>query len=592
MTRPLAVAGATLIGSLLAAGLVVAPSSAAWQEQEYVTASSLGVIDCATTDSYSSTASGDFLEANLLGASGRSLVAIDGVTASVAAGGTPTVDPPTATDLGGGAYANPLSVSVLNNALAIDLAGVLSVPLGTDAGLLNQYARVATTGTSAGASGAVGNSGAIDVARANPGPAAPTVASLSLDTVIAAALGTEGAALVGEIASLDLRLGAVAALAVLDMCQADYTDSLVDTLRRDYLVAGLDLDIVSPLVTDLSSTVAAAVAELETTLNSLGTSNTALVGSIAAGVGGLLTAAGILDLTVSGVGVNLVATSDFSAVRALLDDTISDSAGLVRIDLATGTVRVDTAALFDGANGLNGLPPNSEVLINAAMVTALESAVAAALGQWAADVSSALDAALAAITLSGTVTVDLAALGVTVIRGTLTLSEASLSQLVTNSTTAPAAVVSVETLVIVCPAGALDTLSLLVCPLVGPTTAVLTDGLQGVVGSSVQTLLDATRSTLSTTLSQLTGAGTSPLVDAVSRLTAGLFGAGGVASLLVNVQNDPLTGWPEPASWAGIPNGRFDVAALRLEVLGLLGVGSDVELVLARGSVGPNVHVP
>ena len=83
-----------------------------------------------------------------------------------------------------------------------------------------------------------------------------------------------------------------------------------------------------------------------------------------------------------------------------------------------------------------------------------------------------------------------------------------------------------------------------------------------------------------------------PIVQFLDFLLSGLLGVNGLASVLINVQNDPLTGNPEPPDWAGIDPGQYDVAAIRLGVLGLLGGGNDLDVVLAKGSVGPNVFQP
>lgn len=592
-------------GRIVAAGLVttmaatvlVTPSAAAWLAQEFDYAS-VGVIDCATTTAYESTASGRFLSANLVGVPLPTIAAIDDVQVTVVDGQPDQVSPAGATPLGNHAYSNPLSVSVLNDALTADLSGLLLLPLDTSTGVLNQYAQALTSGDSTGAAGAILDSGAVNLEPTLTGPQAPSIATLSLENVITSVLGTGGAGFVGEVTALDLQLGAVAGIATLDACVADYADTLVGSLVRDYLIASLALQLDSPLVGDLTTAVSIAVTGLETQLNSLTDEQSpGLVTGITSGLTTLLGSL-LTDLQIGAIDVALTANWDFSAVTALLDDTISDAGGLVEIDLATGLVSVNLAALVDPVNGLNGAAPNTEVLINATMITQLENAISSALGAWAADVGTALDAALDAITLSGSVTIMLQTLGLDVAQVGLTLTGASLASLITNSETPPAAVITVDALgLIECPPNIITNpvgyaVSVIVCPLLDTLTTTLTGGLQGVVGTAVMDLLTAITTDLGANLDTLTDVTTSPLVELLSLLTSGLLGVDGVASLLINVQNDPLTGNPEPGDWAAIPNGQYDVAALRLGVLGLLGTGQDVDVVLATGSVGPNTRTP
>lgn len=597
-------------GRVLAAGLVstmaatvlITPSAAAWLTQEWDVAA-LGVINCETIDLYTSTASGRFLSANLLGLPLENIAEIDDVQVTGSPselGQTDVVSPAGATPLGDHAYSNPLSVALLNQALTLDLSGLLQLPLDTSTGVLNQYAQALVTGDATGASGAVLDSGAVNLEPSLTGPQAPSIATLSLDDVVTSILGEGGAALVGEVTALDLQLGAVAGLASLDACVADYTGTLTGSLVRDYLIASLGLQVDSPLVSDLTGVVTTAVTDLETQLNNLTSSNTGLVAGLTSGLttllGGLLT-----GLQLGNIVIDLQATWDFTAVTDLLDNTISDAGGVVEIDLATGVVSVDLAALVDPVNGLNGADPNTEVLINAAMITQLENAISSALGDWADQVGVALDEAINAITLTGTVSIMLQALGLDVVEVGLTLTDASLASLLTNSAPPAQAAITVDALGLVeCPPDIITNpvgyaVSVIVCPVVGLLTTTLSGGLQGVVGAAVSNLLTAITTDLGTNLDILTDATTSPLVELLSYLTYGLLGeenALRVASLLINVQNDPLTGNPEPSDWSGVPDGRYDVAALRLGVLGLLGTGNDVDIVLAKGSVGPNTIAP
>lgn len=574
--------------------MLVSPTSGTWVDTEFAHVS-LGVIDCETADVYDATATGRLLGANLLGVPLDAVAELASVAVAASHGEPDVVTPATAISLGDHAYANPLTVSALNDALTIDLTGLLALPLDVGTGVLNQYAQALPSGVSVGAAGAVLDSGAIDLNPATTGPSAPTTATLSLDPIVAVALGDEGAELVADVAALDLSWGAVAGIASLDQCIADYTGSLLTALAREYLIASFALHLESPLVADVVSAVDQAVTDLTGELNTLTSANGALVAGVTSGLTALL--GSLLDtLSIGGISIALTADFDASAVTDLLDDTISDSEGIVEIDLSTGSITIDIAALVDPVNGLNAREPNSEILIDAAMILNLQNAVTEALGEWIAQVSATLQSALDAVTLSGSLSITFTALGLDVIEAGLALNGASLTSLVTNSAVAPQAVVTVEALSLVqCPANIITNplgyaVSVLVCPLLAGVTALLTGGLQGVLGVAITDLLTPITAGLGSTLQQLSAVTTSPLVELIATLTAGLLGVDGVVSVLVNVQNQPHSGGPAPGDWLGIPAGRFDVAALRVAVLGLLGAGNDVDIVLARGSVGPNTR--
>ena len=94
---------------------------------------------------------------------------------------------------------------------------------------------------------------------------------------------------------------------------------------------------------------------------------------------------------------------------------------------------------------------------------------------------------------------------------------------------------------------------------------------------------------------------TAPVVTLLSTVLNTYLGVNGLVSLRANIQNDsaagnapdPTTG-PYPDWEAGtlaVPEGRYDVAALGVGVLNVGGPGANVNLELARGSVGVNCPV-
>ncbi len=127
-----------------------------------------------------------------------------------------------------------------------------------------------------------------------------------------------------------------------------------------------------------------------------------------------------------------------------------------------------------------------------------------------------------------------------------------------------------------------------------PGEGLVFDILGAIVGNAVSGVLFAPTSVASTAGATLRAA-TTPVVTMLGRLTRGLFGPSGVASLTANVQNDPSGGRPSYRAWESgvqqVPDGQYDVAALALNVLGALGPDLDLDVQLGRGSVGTTCKI-
>src|SRR5690606_32965275 len=110
----------------------------------------------------------------------------------------------------GEAYRDPLQISALGT-INLALDDVLVLPLSTPTGVVGQYARASDDATSAGAAGAVTDSGGVDLSivdtPAGPGSERPQLASLHLKTVVEEALGTSLATAVAGLADLRLDVG-------------------------------------------------------------------------------------------------------------------------------------------------------------------------------------------------------------------------------------------------------------------------------------------------------------------------------------------------------------------------------------------------
>ncbi len=592
----IAVAGLALT-SIVATGLV-GGSTAAWTDSEWVETASAG-LDCTAPGLGTSTAAGTMLGGELLGLDLATIVELDGVRVDndgTDAAPTPaSADPVPASDAE--AWRHPLEVSAAFDAINLPLDDVLVLPLDTATGVYHQYARASDDLGSAAAAGAVTDTGGIALdAFSGPQEDRPKFGTLELGTVLTGATGEAlSDAVTANLTDLRLELGALAGVAQLDGCGAAWSDDIYAELQRDYAIAGLDLDVDSPLVGSLVTSVQSTLTALEGAVAAL-SGDAGLTNALASGVLGSLS--GVLGaLGVGTPSATVAVTVDFSVVDALLDDTISDDEGIVEIDLATGTIGVDLAALLGeqyGTDGLNGLDPNTELLINEAVLTALTDAVSAALAGWVADVVSAIESALDLVQVSVAVTVPVSVTVVvtTVNLGNLVINiDGSLDELLAGSGTIDASL-------------GLGSCGL-VCAAVSTIVNGVLTGVEGsiaalgpVVGGLVQTALSTATGPLVAALESTLSTTSAALIGVLGGTLGGLFGTDGILSVLVNAQNDPdpavLGAGAEPPSWASIPgapssapfdSGRYDVAAL---VIGVVGAINAVEVVLARASVGGN----
>lgn len=559
-------------------------SRASWVQDQWAHAP-ISVAQCPTPESYSTQASGTLLSGSLLGIDLDTIAQAQGV-AVTHDGQAAMAAPASAFSLGNDAYANPLDATVLS-AIGADLTGVLTFPVDTDLGVANQYAQATDQGSSAGASGVVNDSGAIDLGSASDHSELPDLATLHLGTLLSSGAGQDLSSLVTNLADARLSLGAVGASSTLDACAAQWED-LYTSLTRDYLVAGLTTQLDSPLVGELTGTVDSTVVALETAVAALA-SDQSLLDSLTQGI------LGALGPILSGLGLGTPVAElhlgvDLSATRALLTGTITDSQNVVALDLGTGMINVDIAALVDQDEGLNGLPPNEQLLLNDQTINALTARVGDALADWTDAVLLTVNDALDAVTVN--LSVNYAVLGA----ASLTLDvqvNGSLAQLLTGDGT-----VSIGR------TGSCNVLEVLVCTLLdtvlGLVDLVVRVAVGQAVGGIVSNALGLTSAPL---LSTLTGTLTSVTAQLVTMLGQSLdvfFGEDALLSVVVNAQNapnpaedtgSPVPGWaasmPGP-SWNPYSSGQYGVSALRIVGLGVLGASGLLELDLANASVGSN----
>ncbi|WOQ16476.1 choice-of-anchor G family protein [Raineyella sp. W15-4] len=274
-------------------------------------------VPCPSGNIYNTVGRGRLLSGSLLGTNLDTLAAINGITVSNDGHGvvTPSVwgtaNPFSPSPVSSDAYAY---VNALDVSLlsALGISASLVVDVNTPVGVLNQYGRAVQNGFSAGASGAVTNNGAI---QTMPGGGWPVLASLDLKHLIAQ-VSTAAANLVGAVTNLKLEIGAAAGRATLDACSA--------SSGREYLVSYARLVIGSGLLGQILS---------------------------------------------------LVATV------ANLPNTTSGPDNLVSFDFQEKTLVVDLGALLAKAypgtysNQLNGLAPNTALLINSHVISTLTTAI-------------------------------------------------------------------------------------------------------------------------------------------------------------------------------------------------------------------------
>ncbi|MDI6023705.1 choice-of-anchor G family protein [Leucobacter sp. UT-8R-CII-1-4] len=583
--RGIAGIAAVMIASIALVAQQGITTDASWTDAEWTNGRAMTTPKCsAATGQFAARGEGRALSGGLLGINLDTLAEASGV--EVTQNGDRSKETRgVATSLGNDAYSNPLNVVALS-AVNVNLGqGILQLPLDNSLGVLGQYGQAQSTGVSVGASGFVTNTGGIALAPGNGYPQLGTINLKNLLNSTGLNLGT----LVSGVTDVDLELGAVAGRATLNGCSQVWQQSVANALTRDYLASSVKTKISSPTVGALVTGVSNTITTLEQTVNQVA-GNAGVTSSIVNGTKNLLNS--LISnpiLSLGEVTATVSATINTTAVRSLLTETITDSGGVVAINLAQGTITVNTAALLAAAypgsygSGLNSLPPNTDLLGNKTVVPTLTAAVNNALNSWIARVNTALTQAIDAVSVTAAVTialrVEVCTLGcLQVPIGTISANvHGSLKDLLAGTVQA-----TTSTNLNLGAIGAI--LSGIVNPLINTLLGGLVNGLGKIAGDAVNAVLNTLRTLPSTVLNLAP-----PITNVVANVYAQLF-ISGVVQLLVNAQNAPAAvpgAGAAPADWSTLPAGRFDVAALRVGVLGALPANS-VRLYLGRGSVGTN----
>nr|WP_281373117.1 choice-of-anchor G family protein [Kineococcus aurantiacus] len=469
-------------------------------------------MDCTALGRYSSASQARTTTGRLLGRDLSPLVGLAGVSATNPGTGASAV-PATAPRAGTDAYRDNLTVTALDAALTTDLTGTVAFPLaGTHLGAYGQYARAGSDGRAVAAAGLVSDSGALTVGSATP---AGDVATLDL-----AKLAPTTAALAG----VSLGVGAVGARAALDGCQPA---GAAVTPERSYTIASLAVRAGVPAVRTVGTTLTTQLGAVSTTVDALGVSLQStlrtVVGPLLGGTAGASSATVTVDLAALGT--------------ALLATPLSD--GVVNVDLRTGLVTVDLAALLSGSGGLNGRAPDTQLLLTG--LTTVPARVTALLTAWQAQVQQRLTATLNAAAVELRTTVAPLGLGPTrAVVVTSTLGELAQGR---GTVGVDGAVAS----------GAL--LTTVATPLLAALGTVVTTTLFATPGGAVPGLVAA--------LTPVVAAAGPALTPVVTALTS-------VLTLTVNAQDSPT-------------GGTHRVSALRVGVL----APAPTDLRLATAVVGP-----
>jgi len=583
LNRSLRRAAGVLLTVAAVAGFVVPvqESTASWNDAEWSSAS-LGTssFDCGADLGYRSTASSRFLSGSLAGTDLDALASVAGVALAKDGTGPAAVSPASAPALGPqldpvrAAHGNPLQVGLLDDALGLDLTGLsLGLPAGS-VGAVNQVTRVAATGESTAAAGLVNDTGGVLVSEASATDSLPEPASLDLASLLPAVSG---------IAGVSLEVGAVGSSAQLSGCDLLRDDiwgtataatvartgtatvahgaEVERTVTRDYGIASLDLAIDSPLAGSLVTAVQQTVTQLDTAVAALAGPDGAIsralrqnvVNSLTSGLGlGRVTG----DVAISGVDLG-------GSVRPLLSEELSD--GTVTVDLSSGIIRVDLAHLLgDDTHGLNNLPPNTEIVLDAQLLNGIATRVGVLLDSWTTRVTTLLATAVGGLALHVALDVDLNLLGLPLVQLNLRLDTGIAALLAGQSR------LTIGTTLLGVGLG-------LVTGLVSALVTGLLAGLPAVLLSTVSTGLTQLVGSLGSTLTAIVA----PVLTAVGAAVGAL---PQLVSMRVNVQDE--TGSDKTGTVAS--TGAWRVTALHIGLGERLSPGGLAHVDLATSMVGPN----
>jgi hypothetical protein len=528
-------------------------TDAAWVDTEYVHAPGIGTDGRCEQDSGTpTTASARQLSGTLLGQNLDNLASVGGVRVFNDGAGTSTANPE-AISIDADTFMAPLDVNAVNEDL-FRLALPLGLPVGA-ADLYSQWGQTLNNGNATAASGLVTNSsGAIGLGEPSASATPPEMATLDLEALVPT-----------DLAGLVLEVGAVSSLARLTQCGElgnGWLGPLEQPLvNRQYNIHSLDLTTV---LSALNPTVAGPAELLESVQPSLDAAvqdaELRISEDLALAAAPLLGTLSLGDITT----VVTVTPPDLAPLQALLTSPLTDRQGLLTVDLQAGTVQINLAKALGSVNNRD---PNTELVLNQAVMNELSAALNQALGDWQENVTRALADAIRAtsVTVASTVNVTSGTIPVAVIH--LGLGPVPTGQMLDLHTGVPGTpAVPVTTSVEMLVSDDLGTLTAAVNDL----AAGLASALPGITGEALHNeLVGGVVADYEASLAELANFVESAHVQAFNQLSSQL-------SIMVNVQPDK-PGHPQPVT----PN-PFQVSALRLSVP----AQGTTELSLATSSTG------
>jgi hypothetical protein len=578
-----AVTGLLAGASVHAGALRVQLVDAAWTDREYVSGAMGTRATWCDTGLYRTTARGQ-LFSGVVGAGATSSISAVAPVRVTQTGTASTATPAGATSQGSDTFTFPLpAASLQSTTTPLESA----VSFGTIASTQNnQYGRAVSTGQVVGGSGAVSNAGVLSTATQAAGPGLPDLATVDLralvgTTALSTALGSTAATDVAG--GLRMIPGTVASTTTRDACISR------NTTARAYGVSGLRLEATSASLLAARTTATSAATSIQSAITGTGTGS--VRATAAANVNTVLrNRQALLNLMTPGTSTATmsmsVAVDVPTAVSSVTGQTLG-SGGPVQLNLTTGVMTVDLAALTSATAGVNGLPANTEVLTSAIM-SAASTSVGTLLPAYQTQVlnaiSSALNTSVATITVS--TTLSLLGLGTLVTEPTTITFTGTLNQLAAQQGGAVAITVGVNDSCGLLTTGSCTTVrnDLRSASTTNPAFVGGQDALRQAMAAALTSTIYGTSTTAPVPpQGQVVGA----VTTAQSTLQALLTALPTAVSAQVNVQADVASPAPRPVTV--LDAGELGVTALRI---GSLPAGRTAWLAFGSSAAGPNTYLP
>lgn len=539
-------------------------TDAAWTDREYASGALGTRTTWCDTGLYRTVARGQLFAATV-GTGSTSTVPVVAPVRVTQTGSSVSATPATATSPTTNAYVYPLAASALQSTSST-LESAVAFGSVTSA-QNNQYGNAASNGQVVGGSGAVSNTGVLNTALAGaPDLATVDVRALVTPTLLATALGATPAADV--TGGLRLIPGTVGSTTTRDSCIERNTSS------RAYTVSGLRLEAESASLRAAATQTTSAA----TTIQNATASTGAIATQSAANVHTVLTnRQALLNLlTPSGTSGTLslsVPVNVPGAVSSLTAQTLGAGTP-VQLNLATGRMTVDLAALTSASTGVNGLAPNTEVL-TATVLNAARSSVGTLLPAYQTSVLNAISTALNTSVATLRITSTLTLLNLGLVQEPLALTyTGTLNQLYAAQGGTVAVSVGVSNSCGLATTGSCTTVRNDLNSASGQTD------LRTAVANALTTTVYGTA-----TAAQPQGQITTAVTTAQTTLQSLLAALPNAVSAQVNVQADVAGARPV----VPLDTGEIGVTALRI---GSVPAGRTAWLAFGGSAAGPNVYLP